>query len=73
MSWSFWRARISRRSGWRCSRGGRNDPAIDAIVARYRSLRLTGERFLDTYRRIGIEPFREAVYGSSPERTRAVA
>jgi sulfite reductase (NADPH) hemoprotein beta-component len=38
--------------------------AIAAIVARYKSLRKTGERFLDTYRRVGIEPFKEAVYGS---------
>ena len=22
-----------------------------------------GERFLDTYRRIGMEPFKEAIYG----------
>jgi sulfite reductase (NADPH) hemoprotein beta-component len=36
--------------------------AIAAIVGRYKSLRNEGERFLDTYRRIGIEPFREAVY-----------
>jgi sulfite reductase (NADPH) hemoprotein beta-component len=37
--------------------------AIAAIVGRYKSLRNDGERFLDTYRRVGIEPFREAVYG----------
>ena len=45
--------------------------AVDAIVARYLSLRLEGERFLDTYRRVGLEPFKEAVYG--PSETRAVA
>jgi sulfite reductase (NADPH) hemoprotein beta-component len=44
--------------------------AIDAIVARYKALRLADERFLDTYRRVGIEPFKEAVYGP---RTREVA
>jgi sulfite reductase (NADPH) hemoprotein beta-component len=38
--------------------------AIAAIVGRYKSLRNEGERFLDTYRRVGIEPFKEAVYGS---------
>ncbi|HUF72752.1 MAG TPA: nitrite/sulfite reductase [Gammaproteobacteria bacterium] len=37
--------------------------AIAAIVGRYKSLRTDGERFLDTYRRVGIEPFKEVVYG----------
>jgi len=37
--------------------------AIAAIVGRYKSLRTKGERFLDTYRRVGMEPFKEAVYG----------
>ncbi len=36
--------------------------AIEAIVDRYLELRDSGERFLDTYRRVGIEPFKEAVY-----------
>src|SRR5690606_16207767 len=35
--------------------------AIEAIVDRYLELREEGERFLDTYRRVGIEPFKEAV------------
>ena len=39
--------------------------AIAKIVARYRELRDEGERFLDTYRRVGIEPFKAAVYGAS--------
>jgi sulfite reductase (NADPH) hemoprotein beta-component len=38
--------------------------AIAAIVGRYKDLREDGERFLDTYRRVGIEPFKDAVYGS---------
>ena len=42
-------------------------------VERYKALRLAGERFLDTYRRVGIEPFKDAVYGTRPERPRAVA
>jgi sulfite reductase (NADPH) hemoprotein beta-component len=42
--------------------------AIAAIVGRYKSLRNKGERFLDTYRRVGIEPFREAVYGKDSEK-----
>lgn len=45
--------------------------AIAAIVSRYKSLRNEGERFLDTYRRVGIEPFKEAVYES--DREKAVA
>ena len=39
--------------------------AIAAIVERYKSLRQNGERFLDTYRRVGIEPFKTAVYGEA--------
>ena len=45
--------------------------AVEAIVDTYLAVRLEGERFLDTYRRIGIEPFKEAVY--SPVQARAVA
>ena len=37
--------------------------AIESIVDAYIELRETGERFLDTYRRVGIEPFKVAVYG----------
>ena len=39
--------------------------AISAIVECYKSWRQDGERFLDTYRRIGLDPFREAVYDSA--------
>jgi sulfite reductase (NADPH) hemoprotein beta-component len=45
--------------------------AIAAIVECYKSLRQDGERFLDTYRRLGIEPFKQAVYGE--ENNKAVA
>jgi sulfite reductase (NADPH) hemoprotein beta-component len=38
--------------------------AIERIVAAYKAVRSDGERFLDTYRRVGIEPFKEAVYGT---------
>ena len=41
--------------------------AIRAIVDTYLDLREEGERFLDTYRRVGIEPFKQAVYGSVEE------
>ncbi len=37
--------------------------AIESIVETYLDLREEGERFLDTYRRVGIAPFKEAVYG----------
>ena len=37
--------------------------AIESIVEKYLDLREEGERFLDTYRRVGIAPFKEAVYG----------
>jgi len=40
--------------------------AVDAVVTRYLSLRTSpDERFLDCYRRVGMEPFKEAVYGSN--------
>ncbi len=37
--------------------------AVDKVVARYRELREKDERFLDTYRRVGVDPFKAAVYG----------
>jgi sulfite reductase (NADPH) hemoprotein beta-component len=38
--------------------------AVDKLIAFYRSARSsTDERFLDTYRRLGPGPFKEAVYG----------
>jgi sulfite reductase (NADPH) hemoprotein beta-component len=40
-------------------------PAIDALVDRYLSIRAGEERFLDTYRRVGLEPFKEAVYAQA--------
>jgi sulfite reductase (NADPH) hemoprotein beta-component len=36
--------------------------AIDTLVEAYLGLRNDEERFLDTYRRVGLEPFKEAVY-----------
>lgn len=45
--------------------------AIEAIVDTYIDTREDDERFLDTYRRIGMAPFKEAVYGSVD--TKAVA
>ncbi|WP_165188522.1 nitrite/sulfite reductase [Caulobacter soli] len=40
-------------------------PAIDALVDRYLDIRTGEERFLDTYRRVGLEPFKEAVYAQA--------
>jgi sulfite reductase (NADPH) hemoprotein beta-component len=39
--------------------------AIQTIVDTYIGLRNENEKFLDAYRRVGIEPFKEAVYGPS--------
>ena len=37
--------------------------AIERVTDRYLATREPGERFLDTYRRVGFEPFKEAIYG----------
>jgi sulfite reductase (NADPH) hemoprotein beta-component len=37
--------------------------AVETATGVYLAQRAEGERFLDTYRRIGIEPFKEALYG----------
>jgi sulfite reductase (NADPH) hemoprotein beta-component len=37
--------------------------AIERVTDRYLVAREPGERFLDTYRRVGMEPFKEAIYG----------
>jgi sulfite reductase (NADPH) hemoprotein beta-component len=37
--------------------------AIERVTDRYVTLRQDGERFLDTYRRVGFDPFKEAIYG----------
>jgi len=38
--------------------------AVDALVATYLESREKGERFVDTYRRIGAQPFKERVYAA---------
>jgi sulfite reductase (NADPH) hemoprotein beta-component len=46
--------------------GFSEDGVVDAIEKAtevYRSLRTGKERFLDTYRRVGLQPFKEAIYG----------
>ena len=45
--------------------GFSEDGVIDAIetaLETYRGLRTEGERFLDTYRRVGADPFKAAIY-----------
>ena len=37
--------------------------AIERVTDLYLQIRDDGERFIDTYRRIGFDPFKEAIYG----------
>ena len=37
--------------------------AVEKVTDAYVRVRQDGERFLDTYRRVGAQPFKEAVYG----------
>ena len=37
--------------------------AVERVTDRYLLVREDGERFLDTYRRVGFEPFKKAIYG----------
>ena len=37
--------------------------AVETVTNVYLGVRESGERFLDTYRRVGMEPFKEALYG----------
>ncbi len=39
--------------------------AVDRLVDFYKDSRKPGERFLDAYRRLGAEPFKEALYGET--------
>jgi sulfite reductase (NADPH) hemoprotein beta-component len=39
--------------------------AVETIVETYMGIRKDGERFLDTYRRVGIEPFKEKLYAAA--------
>jgi sulfite reductase (NADPH) hemoprotein beta-component len=46
--------------------GGPQIPdAIEALVETYLAIRQDGERFLDTVRRAGLQPFKEAVYAEA--------
>ena len=37
--------------------------AVERVTDKYVAVREAGERFVDTYRRVGFEPFKEAIYG----------
>ncbi|AUG53308.1 nitrite/sulfite reductase [Thalassospira marina] len=37
--------------------------AIESLITRYIDIRNVGERFIDTYRRVGMDPFKEVLYG----------
>lgn len=37
--------------------------AIESLVTKYIDIRDPGERFIDTYRRVGMDPFKEVLYG----------
>src|ERR1700716_3641375 len=39
---------------------------IERIVEAYSALRTEGERFIDTFRRVGLTPFRESAYATHP-------
>jgi sulfite reductase (NADPH) hemoprotein beta-component len=39
--------------------------AVDTLVETYLRERRDGERFLDTFRRTGVAPFKEAVYADA--------
>ena len=38
--------------------------AVERAVEQYRTIRTPGERFIDTYRRVGMDGFKEAIYGA---------
>ena len=39
--------------------------AVETIVTTYLDVREDGEAFLDTYRRVGVEPFRGSLYATN--------
>jgi sulfite reductase (NADPH) hemoprotein beta-component len=78
----FYQLMVGGSSGHDASLGERLGPgiraeeinaAIERLVETYRAYRAGSERFLDTYRRVGPEPFKQAVYGEAGSRRREVA
>jgi sulfite reductase (NADPH) hemoprotein beta-component len=71
----FYQLTLGGSSNQDASLGDRLGPAVSAeevpvvierIVEHYRGLRQDGERFLDTYRRVGLQEFKGAAYGAAP-------
>jgi sulfite reductase (NADPH) hemoprotein beta-component len=72
----FFQLTLGGSSDQRASLGDRLGPglpqaavpdAIRKIVDTYLTMREHDERFIDTYRRVGIEPFKASVYGADAE------
>jgi len=72
----FFQLTLGGSSDQRASLGDRLGPglpqaavpgAIRKIVDTYFTMREHDERFIDTYRRVGIEPFKASVYGTGAE------
>ena len=70
----FYQLTLGGSSDQQASLGDRLGPGVSAedvpvvierIVEQYRSVRRDGERFLDTYRRVGMEQFKRAAYGEN--------
>ncbi|MGH6914192.1 MAG: nitrite/sulfite reductase, partial [Geminicoccales bacterium] len=39
--------------------------AIETVIETYLRIRSDGERFIDTFRRVGLQPFKEGVYAAA--------
>jgi sulfite reductase (NADPH) hemoprotein beta-component len=72
----FYQLTLGGSSDQTASLGDRLGPAvshdevplvIERSVEQYRQVRHPGERFLDTYRRVGMDGFKQAAYGKEPE------
>jgi len=68
----FYQFTLGGSSGRNAALGDRTGPgfaadeavdAVETILNTYINLRTTDERFVDTYRRVGMQPFQEALYG----------
>jgi len=75
----FYQLTLGGSSAEDTSLGDRLGPGVSAeevplviarIVERYKALRREGERFLDSYRRVGMDEFKAAAYGDAPPHSR---
>lgn len=69
----YYQFTLGGSSDQRASLGDRTGPgfpadkavdAVETILNTYVDVRSNGEAFLDTYRRVGMKPFKEALYGT---------